>query len=74
MWEAARGKGVRPLSWRMYLTLLDCAQTHGSHAANNGLAAYALARRGLAVTEPYPYAHATDKGRELLARIAQAAL
>ena len=72
VWEAARDRGVKPLSWRLYDALLDAARKHGTHEANNGSAAYDLERRGL-VTIAYPYATATQAGREVLAKIANAA-
>lgn len=71
-WEAARDRGARPLSWRMYVSLLDAAGAHGTHCANNGDAAYSLQRRGL-VSIDYPWARVTDLGRSMLAEIARAA-
>ncbi len=72
VWEAARDRGVKPLSWRLYDTLLAAARVHGTHEATNGGASYELARKGLA-TVAYPYATATQAGREVLAKIANAA-
>lgn len=72
-WEAARSAGVNPLSWRLYDALLAAARVHGCHEATNGNACYTLERKGLA-TIAYPYATATQAGREVLASIANASV
>lgn len=61
---------ARKLSKRMLVTLQDAAKTYngqplGTHAGNNGFAAYTLEKRGLVYIE-YPFAYATAAGREVL--------
>jgi len=67
-WVAARINGYRPLSWRLYVTLLWAARPGGCYETTNGNACYDLQRAGLLEIKS-PFAFATNDGRTMLAKV-----
>lgn len=46
-WKRAKDEGRKPLSWRLFLTLAEARGAHGIDDTANGMAPYALEKKGL---------------------------
>lgn len=61
-WRAAKDAGKKPLSWRLFLTLAEARGPHGIGDVANGMAPYALEKKGLMRRGERMLMHVTEAG------------